>query len=389
MDGLDRPGTPLRMGPLHLDPVPDAGLQWWFGQGRVTGPTSRLRVMFALFRVRLDDLDGSILLTQSVDETTGAVHAQTRVTPTTLTIEDRIAADVARSRVSPWVPGLRRLALWRHRRDMAGLAARHPAYTVDPKGLRFGASPFVASWGGLLLGHDPARDILRLTLPVGEGRGLEARMQMPDAVMHEVAPSLSPAYDAGFHYQCAPALPLTGRIGAEEVTGTLWIDRQWGDMDGWICAPASRGKALLGWDWFALTLGDDWQILLNRHHLRPEGRTTGAFALIFDEGRPVALPAGFDATPVRFWDSPATGAHYPIEWDVQVPDLTFDARLTPLVEDQELPMPGGLSVWEGAGTLDGTLAGRKVSGRARMELAGYAAVLSIRERLRRRFVAGV
>ncbi|MEC7764458.1 MAG: lipocalin family protein [Pseudomonadota bacterium] len=384
MDGPNQTGAPLRMGPLWLDPVPGAELEWWFGQGHVTGAQNRFSIMFALFRAKVDGIDGSVILTHLLDETTGRSHLQSRITPGILAIEDRIARQVARSCVSPWLPGLLSLALSRHRKDVSALVARHPALTVDPKGLRFGSDPFAASGGGLLLAHDPSRDLLRLTLPVGEGLGLEAHMPMPPVAMHEDAAGLAPGHTADYHYQCAPALPLTGRIGSDDVTGTLWFDRQWGTLDGWLVQDAARGKSLLGWDWFALSLGPDWHLMLNRHHDRPTGQTHAATTVLFDGDQPIALPQGHEATPLKVWRSPATGARYPVQWSIHVPDLALDLTLSPRIEDQELPLPGGLSVWEGAATFEGTLDGHIIEGRARMELAGYAAVLSIRDRLRRR-----
>ncbi|MBL6426886.1 MAG: hypothetical protein HOY44_05115 [Maritimibacter sp.] len=384
MDGPTQTGAPLRTGPLRLAPVAGAELEWWFGQGHVTGETTRLRFMFALFRAEIGGTEGSVVLTHVLDEVTGKTQAQARVTPGILAIEDRIAAEVAKSCVPNWVPGLMQLALWRHRKDNATLTLRHPALTVDPKGVRFGTDPFAASGGGLLLAHDPMRGLLRLTLPTGAGSGLEAQVPMPDEVMHEDAAGLSAGHAAGFHYQCAPALPLSGRIGHESVTGSLWFDRQWGALEGWMLADAPRGKALLGWDWFALSLGPDWHLMLSRHHDRPTGTTRAASTVLFDRGQPIALPQGHDAVPVRFWRSPATGADYPVQWSVQVPDLGFETFVTPLTDDQEIPLPGGLTVWEGAAGFEGTLDGHMIEGPARLELAGYAAVLSIRDRWRRR-----
>lgn len=267
MDGQTGQGRHLASGPLRLAPVEGAELQWWFAQGRVSGATAHLRVMVALFRAEYDGVEGAALLTQTLDETTGESHAQVRITPGTLEIEDRIAQHVARSRVAPWLPGGLRLALWRHRRDVATLLARESALTVDPRGPRFGAAPFAASWAGVLLGHDPAREALRLTLPLGPGAGLEAQVTLPGAVMDTDAQPLTSPLGARFQSQSAPALPLTGRIGHEAVTGTLWLDRQWGAMDGWLFRTEPRGAALLGWDWFGLTFDDDWQLMLTRHHL--------------------------------------------------------------------------------------------------------------------------
>lgn len=384
MDDRTHFDTTLGMAPLALAPHPQAGLQWWFAQGHVSGATARWRVMMALFLARHDGVEGAMLLTHALNEITGESHRQARLTPGTLDIEDRIAVLVAQDRVPPWLPWLRRLALWRHRRDVTALAGHPAGYHLDPAPPRFAEAPFAASWGGVLLGHDPTHAALRLTLPLGSGTGLEAQAGLPDLVMNAGSATLSPAYGEGFHYQCAPGLPLRGQIGAEPVEGHLWLDRQWGEMEGWLYEPARRGKAMLGWDWFALTLSPDWQIMLNRHHLRPDGQARGSFAILFDKGRPLRLPSGFTATPTGQWHSPVTGAHYPVNWQVTIPDLACNVRLTPLSGDQELPLPGGLSVWEGAGTFEGDLDGAPIHGPARIELAGYAAILSIRDRMRRR-----
>lgn len=384
MDGPTQTGAPLRMGPLRLAPVPGSELDCWVAHGQVTGETMRLRIMFALCRAVVDVTEGSAVLTHVLDETTGRAQVQCRVTPNILTIEDRIAQGVARASVSRWIPWALRFALRRHRRDVATLIDRHPALTVDPKGIRFGTDPFAASGGGLLLAHDSSRGLLRLTLPAGDGLGLEAHMPMPEAVMHEDATGLAPEAGASFQQQCAPALPLTGRIGREPVTGTLWFDRQWGALDNWLLAEAPRGKVLLGWDRFALRLGPDWHLMLERHHGCPTSTTRAQSTVLFDGAQPIALPQGHVATPTDVWRGPQTGAHYPLQWSVRVPDLELDLLLSPLAQDQELPLPGGWSVWNGAARFDGTLDGHAVTGPARIALHGYAAGSLKRGRMRRR-----
>lgn len=405
MDSISEKNTApgrMRMGPLAIEPIPSAGLEWWFLQGQIVGSQgTRLRIMLAFFLTRgltPQAREGALMLSHVIHENDQTIHAQSLVSEDALAFQEDIAARVARHHITSFVPGMRGLGLRQHRRDLRALMARVPWYQAQAKGPRISRAPFAASWNGVLLGHDHTRNALRLTLPVGKGRGLEADIALPSAVMDMASDQLDPRFGPGFWYQCAPRLPLSGRIGGEELQGEIWLDRQWGAFDGWMVQSAGkpprpdREMRLLGWDWFGLSLADGRDIMLNRHFDAATGHDHAAFAVMFgaDGGPAHSLPQGFSAHPVRHWQSKMTGARYPVEWQIDVPDAGLKLHAAPLCDDQELPYPGGTALWEGAMTVSGTdHLGAQITGRARAELVGYGAVLSLKERLRRRIVSKV
>ncbi|MGH1368430.1 MAG: lipocalin family protein [Maritimibacter sp.] len=384
---------------MTLDPVPTAGLEWWFLHGRITGSAgTRLRFMVAFFLGRgrsVGPREGALMLTHVLDENSGQTYAKSFVTPEAIALQDEIAQQVVRQYVSGAMPGLRAMGLAQHRRDLRALMQRVSWYQQPAKGPRLARAPFAASWDGMMLGHDQTRNRLRMVLPQGDTGAIEADIPLPDTLMDVASEQLDARFGPGFWYQSAPRLPLTGRINSEAITGTVWLDRQWGDYDGWMVqtttpphAPKPK-KRLLGWDWFGLSLEDGRDILLNRHFEAATGAQHASFALLFDGPTPRALPAGFRVTPERVWRSKMTGASYPVESRIHLPDLGIEAHLTPVVDDQELPFPGGTALWEGATHLHGTgPGGVALRGHGRSEFVGYGAVLSLKTRLKRRFMTG-
>ena len=79
-------------------------------------------------------------------------------------------------------------------------------------------------------------------------------------------------------------------------------------------------------------------------------------------------PADVDFAPIERWNSPRTGAVWPVAQRLRVGARSFETR--PLFVDQELDSRAstGAVYWEGASLL--TEAGRRV-GRGFLEMTGY------------------
>lgn len=135
--------------------------------------------------------------------------------------------------------------------------------------------------------------------------------------------------------------------------GRAWFDHQWGDF---------RIDRLGGWDWFALQLDDGRDLML--YLIRDdEGRTVGAEgSLVTVDGRTLYLDSSaFALDPTgTSWTSPATGAVYPAEWRVWVPEHDLDLTITPMIADQEMDTRAttGIVYWEGAVSVEGSAGGR-------------------------------
>ena len=152
-------------------------------------------------------------------------------------------------------------------------------------------------------------------------------------------------------------------------TGRAWMDHEWSNQ---LLHPDA-----VGWDWIGINLFD--------------GSALTAFVLRRRDGS--ALWAGgswraaagspsqsFDHTQVRFtagrkWLSPASGANYPVQWQVDTPAGTFEIRS--LMDAQELDSRNstGTIYWEGLSELLGSQ-GQRV-GLGYLEMTGYAAPLRL------------
>ena len=164
------------------------------------------------------------------------------------------------------------------------------------------------------------------------------------------------------YYYSLTRLATTGTvtIGGETiaVNGLSWMDREW--------STSALGPALVGWDWFSLHLDDGRDLML--YQLRRADGTADAFSrgtAVAPDGTARPLDAeAFALTPEGRWESPAGGA-YPTRWRVRVPSEGLDLVVTPVLADQELT--GTVRYWEGAVTVEGTVAGRGY-----LEMTGYA-----------------
>lgn len=152
-------------------------------------------------------------------------------------------------------------------------------------------------------------------------------------------------------------LSIGGKV--HKVTGTSWFDRQYGELYQAISQ---------GWQWFAIELDDDRQIMLfdfkgNDSSVEKSGSITDAL------GNTVTLSAHqFEVVVLDHWTSPHTGCTYPSGWQVTVNGEVF--HVEPLVKDQELRAQHdfwiGPVYWEGACGVSGA-----VGGKAYVELNGY------------------
>lgn len=161
---------------------------------------------------------------------------------------------------------------------------------------------------------------------------------------------------------------LSDGKSARALSGTAWFDHEWG--------PGVLPAEAAGWDWFALQLDDGSELMLYRMR-RADGAATpfSAGTFVPREGPPIAIAwkdVRLESTGV--WRSPRSGARYPSGWKIAVASLGLSALIEPVLADQELltPQSTGVTYWEGACRVLGSRAGRALTGRAYVELTGYA-----------------
>ena len=177
------------------------------------------------------------------------------------------------------------------------------------------------------------------------------------------------------HYLSEPQLAATGRVvlqgQAVQASGRAWLDHEWADA---YLAPGA-----VGWDWLGFNLFDG-SALTAFVLRRADGSALwagGSFRTAGAMGQP---PRSFGPTEVRFtpgprWRSPATGASYPVQWQVDTPAGRF--KLRALLDAQELDSRAstGTGYWEGLSELLDTQ-GRRV-GLGYREMTGYAGALKM------------
>ena len=170
------------------------------------------------------------------------------------------------------------------------------------------------------------------------------------------------------YYYSRPRLTVAGTLDldgvSKEVTGLAWLDKQWGDFE----------PLPVAWDWASVQLDSGLDLMLTRV-VDSEGGLVEAYGTLGrDDGTFVHLNEGeFTFLPVRgeTWESPQTGAAYPTEWEVTVPEYGIDVVLKPLLQDSEYVSNAlGVVYWEAGVSVSGTQAGAAVSGQGFVELTG-------------------
>lgn len=177
------------------------------------------------------------------------------------------------------------------------------------------------------------------------------------------------------HYYSYPRLKTTGTIRIDgktyTVTGTSWFDHEF--------STSALGEHQAGWDWFSIQLDNGCELML--YQMRNKDGTIDVASqgtwIARDGTKSELARADFQIVPLDSWKSPRSGATYPAHWRVTIPRLNLDLDVSAAIPDQELHLTdlSKISYWEGACRIQGTQAGKSVSGVGYTELTGYAAAL--------------
>jgi predicted secreted hydrolase len=187
------------------------------------------------------------------------------------------------------------------------------------------------------------------------------------------------------YYYSRPQLDVKGTIKLDKQTltvrGKAWLDHEW--------SSELLDTRVVGWDWLGLNFnnGDslmafrmrtrDGSVLHSTARLKSANSAPGMPSRDNTEQRTHDSPVEFSV--LRLWQSPRTGASYPVAMRLRVGEL--DLTLEPLMDDQELDSTGstGIIYWEGAvqawltAEMDGKRsAGRQAVAKGYLELTGYA-----------------
>ncbi len=169
------------------------------------------------------------------------------------------------------------------------------------------------------------------------------------------------------YYYSIPRLGADGELTlageTHRLTGSAWLDREWGT--------SALGEGQVGWDWFSLQLDDGSDLMfyqLRRKDGSPDPHSAGSLQM--PDGKRIRLTrADVILEPLGYWESPK-GGRYPVRWRLRIPSQQLVLEVVPLMENQELDLL--VRYWEGAVDASGTRAGKAVRGRGYLELAGYS-----------------
>jgi predicted secreted hydrolase len=152
------------------------------------------------------------------------------------------------------------------------------------------------------------------------------------------------------------------------VGGLAWMDHEF--------FSETSDQTLAGWDWFAIQLTNNEELMLYR--LRRKSGERDAFSsgtYVNANGRAQFLSASdFVLAPGTTWQSSASGARYPIEWKISIACLGLELEERTALRDQELFAKESVTpaYWEGAVTYDGRMRSQTVQGVGYLEMTGYA-----------------
>lgn len=203
-----------------------------------------------------------------------------------------------------------------------------------------------------------------------------------DVVLHD-STGLVDLGDAGeTYYYSRTRMQLDGWLedadGQRAVTGSGWMDHQWGDIS----------RVDVGWDWVNLQLddGSDLMVAVVWRPVEPlatcadvpcpvEGERVAAYATYVEpDGNVTHVPGdGVIMQALGTRVSPDTDIHYPSHWLLLIEPLEINLLLLPVLLDAEFDAGVILPVvyWEGAITATGYIGKPQVLGRGFVELVGY------------------
>lgn len=169
------------------------------------------------------------------------------------------------------------------------------------------------------------------------------------------------------YYYSFTRMPSKGRISIGEqdflVQGLSWMDREW--------SSSALGPGQLGWDWFALQLSDQSELMLYRFRREDGKRDPHSYGvLVSADGTVTTLGSDdFEIEARQQWQSPGSKTVYPVAWQLAVPAHDIQFEVQAVIKNQEWDL--SFRYWEGAVELDGVIGTEKVSGKGYVEMTGY------------------
>jgi geranylgeranyl pyrophosphate synthase/predicted secreted hydrolase len=352
--------------------------EWWFFHGGFSAPggSHHHEFMVIVFRMAASREgepvdDGYVLMLSLLDVAAGKNYVLSQVDDAILRGTIKRVEVLDKTEVD---------------REVARVLIKELERHGPPRPIRLGAGsaqvlvdPLRISWGDFAMRQGGEGFDVAFTIPDHGGRiSLSLRPEYPRLVWD--CEERNQVLRADMFFASYPRMTLSGSIDGAPVTGTAWFDHQWCEASWFV--PEDPQGLVQGWDWLGFNLDDGMDIIVsNMKNIRAD-TVLSSNVLVRTAGGEVTEYTGAKVTPLRLWESPLTHVKYPVECRVTVPALDLDVVFQPLLDDQEVPFIGVTrSIWEGAGTVSGTMGDKEVHGRARGEFNGYGYIFDFQEYL--------
>ncbi|HEY7303189.1 MAG TPA: lipocalin-like domain-containing protein [Bryobacteraceae bacterium] len=223
-------------------------------------------------------------------------------------------------------------------------------------------------WSSLATGHQQLQAVCdAFTLALNLKPNKHAVVQGEDGLTRK-----GPLPGQASHYISFTRIAAEGQLNRNgksiAVAGLAWMDHEF------FTEPAH--SEITRWDWFSIQLNNGEELMLYRIRNASDATTPYSSGTYVDaRGRAQFLNAAeFSLVPGQIWQSPNSGARYPIGWSISVPSLGLQLSERTIVKDQEFLTKSGISptYWEGAVTYEGQMRGRNAKAVGYLEMTGYA-----------------
>ena len=162
------------------------------------------------------------------------------------------------------------------------------------------------------------------------------------------------------YYYSQPFIDVSGEVTIDgethQVSGKGWIDREWSSQ---FLLDSQQG-----WDWFALRLSDDTNLVVFQLRDSKTGSSSYSSArLMQQDGSGIAIPQK-DIQLEATNQTEIQGRKYPTQWQVSIPKQQIELTVSALNPNAKMPL--SVLYWEGPVRIEGSH-----SGTGYMELTGY------------------
>ncbi|MBS1517859.1 MAG: carotenoid 1,2-hydratase [Bacteroidetes bacterium] len=323
--------------PADHGPHPGFRTEWWYFTGNLTSSDNKkFGYQFTIFRTALSRDTNKGTSEWRSDQIYMAHFAVTDITGERFYFDERFSRDgnkLAGAQASPFRVWLEN---WEISKTGSGVSFGLPVISINAETEKTGINLIIEALKPAVLQGDSGLS------QKGKGAG-----------------------NASYYYSYT-RMKTEGKLIIEgkesEVSGFSWMDREW--------STSALGEDQKGWDWFALQLDDNTEIMY--YQMRKNDGTPDVYSkgTLIDRDGSSQIINKEEVIPeiTGYWQSPS-GEKYPSGWILKIPSRNIELKITPSAKDQLMNV--SIRYWEGSVLIEGTKDGKEISGRGYVELTGY------------------